>query len=60
MRRRLQEKVFQVEVLKRIDQMIDEFDLDPFFLIGALEMIIHRMKNDIDLFYLEENIDDDN
>ena len=59
MRREIQEKVFQVEVQKRIDQLIDEFDLDPFFLIGSLEMIIHRIKNDIDLFDDEETEQDD-
>ena len=46
------------EVRKRIEHLIDEFDLDAFFLIGALEMIIHEIKNDIDLFNCEETEDD--
>jgi hypothetical protein len=61
MRRELQEKAFLAEVRKRIDHLVDEFDLDAFFLIGALEMIIHEIKNDIDLFSYdetEENNDD--
>ena len=58
MRRELQEKAFMAEVRKRIEHLIDEFDLDAFFLIGALEMIIHEIKNDIDLFNCEETEDD--
>ena len=47
------------EVRKRIDHLVDEFDLDAFFLIGALEMIIHEIKNDIDLFDCDEPKEDD-
>jgi hypothetical protein len=59
MRRELQEKAFMAEVRKRIDHLVDEFDLDAFFLIGALEMIIHEIKNDIDLFDCDEPKEDD-
>lgn len=56
MRRNLQEKVFVAEIRKRIFHLVNELDLNAFFLIGALEMIIHELKNDIDLF---NDIDDD-
>jgi hypothetical protein len=59
MRRELQEKAFVAEVRRRIDHLVDEFDLDAFFLIGSLEMIIHEIKNDIDLFNCNEPEKDD-
>jgi hypothetical protein len=59
MRRELQEKVFVAEIRKRIFQLFDEFDLNTHFVIGALEMIVHEIKNDIDLFD-ETEIEDDN
>ena len=59
MRRDLQEKAFMIEIRKRIFHLIGEFDLNAFFLVGALEMIIHEIKNDIDFFDRPET-DDDN
>lgn len=50
MHRELQEDAFVAEVRKRIFHLVNEFELNPFFLIGALEMIVHEIKNDIDLF----------
>jgi hypothetical protein len=60
MRRRIQEQAFVAEIRKRIFHLVDEFNLNAFFLIGALEMIVHEIKNDIDLFSVEEDEDDDN
>jgi hypothetical protein len=60
MRRRIQEQAFVAEVRKRIFYLVDEFNLNAYFLIGALEMIVHEIKNDIDLFSVEEEEDDDN
>ena len=60
MRRRIQEQAFVAEVRKRIFHLVDEFNLNAFFLIGALEMIVHEIKNDIDLFSVEEEEEDDN
>jgi len=60
MRRDLQEKAFVAEIRKRIFHLVNEFDLNIYFLIGALEMIIHEIKNDIDLFNDIKDEDDDN
>ena len=58
MRRDLQEQAFVAEIRKRIFHLVNEFDLNAFFAIGALEMIIHELKNDIDLFNDIEDEDD--
>jgi hypothetical protein len=58
MRRDLQEKAFLAEIRKRIFHLVNEFDLNAYFVIGALEMIIHELKNDIDLFNDIEDEDD--
>lgn len=58
MRRELQEDAFVAEVRKRVFHLVGEFQLNPFFLIGALEMLVHEIKNDIDLFNATETEND--
>ena len=56
MKRSLQEAVFVSEIERRIDQLAFELDLDYRFVVGALELIVHGIKND---FYTSTDKDDD-
>jgi hypothetical protein len=47
MTREEQESVFAVEVQKTLSRLASEFDLSTFFVIGALEVILLEIKQDL-------------
>lgn len=46
MKRDLQEKVFVEQIERRIDQLTTEFNLSYHFIVGALELILHEIKDE--------------
>lgn len=53
MKREIQEAVFVEQVEKRIDQLATEFDLSYSFVVGALSLILHGIKQE----YFEDDED---
>lgn len=46
MTRAQQEEIFIVEMQNKLSTLAQEFDLNTLFVIGALEMIVHGIKQD--------------
>lgn len=47
MTREEQETIFSIEVQKTLSRLADELDLSTFFVIGALEVILLDIKQDL-------------
>ena len=47
MKQEQQESIFVAEIQKTLERMSAEFELSTFFVIGALETILHGIKEDL-------------
>lgn len=54
MKKELQEAAFTREIERRIDQLATEFDLSYSFVVGALSLILHGIKQE----YFEDDGED--